>query len=86
MDPILGLGAYLFGIGQPDTYPREIQRRRAKRNATPLNLMKAQSGVTLKEMLMVTFFTPLKMLVTEPVVIGKSWHGLCRCPFSKHHQ
>lgn len=34
--------------------------------------MKAQSGVTLREMSIVTFFVPLKMLVTEPIVIGLS--------------
>jgi len=49
--------------------PREIQRRRAKRIGIPLNLMKAESGVTLKEMSIVTFFMPLKMLATEPLVI-----------------
>ena len=69
---ILALGAYLFGLAQPDTYPREIQRRRAKRTGTPLRLMDAQSGITLKDMSMVTFFIPLKMLVTEPIVIALS--------------
>ena len=34
--------------------------------------MDAQSGVTLKDMSAVTFFVPLKMLVTEPIVIGLS--------------
>lgn len=66
---ILALGVYLFGIAQPESYPREIQRRRAKSNGTPLKLMDAQSGVTLKDMSIVTFFVPLKMLVTEPIVI-----------------
>ncbi|KAL9066756.1 MAG: hypothetical protein Q9161_007345 [Pseudevernia consocians] len=69
---ILALGIYLFGIAQPDTYPREIQRRRAKRTGMPLKLMDAQSGVTLQDMAIVTFFVPLKMLVTEPIVIGLS--------------
>ena len=68
---ILGFGVYLFGIAQPDTYPREIQRRRAKRNNQPLNLPRAQSGVTLKEMATVTLIEPLKMLFSEPIVIGK---------------
>lgn len=49
--------------------PREILRRRAKRTGTPINLMKAQSGVTLKEMSIVTLFSPFKMLATEPLVI-----------------
>ena len=69
---ILTLGAYLFGIGMPDTYPREIQRRRARRTGMPLKLMDAQSGVTLKDMATVTFVIPLKMLFTEPIVIGLS--------------
>ncbi|KAL6713849.1 hypothetical protein ACLMJK_008343 [Lecanora helva] len=69
---IIGLAVYLFGIAQPDTYPREIQRRRAKRSKQTLNLLKAESGVTLREMATVTFFTPLKMLVSEPIVIGLS--------------
>lgn len=69
---ILGLGVYLFGIAQPDTYPREIQRRRAKRNGTPLKLLDAQSGVTLQDMTVVTLLVPLKMLVTEPIVIALS--------------
>lgn len=69
---ILALGVYLFGIAQPDTYPREIQRRRAKRDGVPLRLMDAQSGVTLQDMSIVTFFIPVKMLVTEPIVIALS--------------
>ncbi|KAK3168376.1 hypothetical protein OEA41_004823 [Lepraria neglecta] len=69
---ILALPIYLFGIAMPDTYPREIQRRRAKRTGTPLKLLPAQSGVTLADMFTVTFLTPIKMLVTEPVVIGLS--------------
>lgn len=69
---ILALGVYLFGIAQPDTYPRAIQRLRAKRNGTPLKLMDAQSGVTLQDMSIVTLFVPLKMLVTEPIVIALS--------------
>lgn len=56
----------------PCSYPREIQRRRAKRNGMRLKLMDAQSGVTLKDMSVVTFFVPLKMLVTEPIVIALS--------------
>lgn len=56
----------------PDTYPREIQRRRAKRTGTPLKLLPAESGVTLADMFTATFLTPIKMLVTEPIVIGLS--------------
>lgn len=35
----------------------------------PLKLMDAQSGVTLQDMSIVTFVVPLKMLVSEPIVI-----------------
>lgn len=38
----------------------------------PLKLMDAQSGITLQDMSIVTFFIPLKMLVTEPIVIALS--------------
>ena len=69
---ILTVGAYLFGIAMPETYPREIQRRRAKHTRTQLNLAPAESGVALRQMGMITFVTPLKMLVTEPIVIGLS--------------
>lgn len=66
---MLGIAAYLLGIGSPETYAREIVRRRAKRHGVPHKLPLAESGVTLKEMAQITFFTPLKMLVTEPLVI-----------------
>lgn len=66
----------MFGIAQPDTYPREIQRRRARRNNQPLSLSKAESGVTFKEMAIVTFVVPLKMLVSEPIVIGETTWSL----------
>ena len=67
---ILALPIYLFGIAMPDTYPREIQRRRAKRTGQPLKLLPAQSGVTLADMFTVTFLSPSKMLFTEPIVIA----------------
>lgn len=70
---MLALAAYLLGIGMPETYPRAIVTRQAKRLSLPSpDLPVAQSGVTLTEMLQVTFITPLKMLVTEPIVIGTS--------------
>ncbi len=56
----------------PETYPREIQRRRAKRTGMDLHLFPAESGVTLKEMSIVTILDPIKMLFTEPIVIGLS--------------
>ena len=70
---MLALAAYLLGLGMPETYQRSIMRRRAvRRGLPPVKLAKAGSGETLQEMLQVTLFTPLKMLVTEPIVIGTS--------------
>ncbi|KAI9871535.1 MAG: hypothetical protein M1830_002778, partial [Pleopsidium flavum] len=70
---MLALAAYLLGIGLPETYPRAIMRRRAKRRGLPPpQLVEAGSGVTLRDMLLVTVLTPLKMLVTEPIVVGTS--------------
>jgi MFS transporter, DHA1 family, multidrug resistance protein len=64
--------AFLFGIGMPETYPREIIRARARRAGKPHNLSKAESGVTLPEMAKVTIIDPLIMLVSEPIVIMSS--------------
>lgn len=73
---ILAFGVYLFGIAQPDTYAREILRRRAKRTGTPINLAPAQSGVTLRDMAFVTIIQPIKMAVTEPIVMALTlWVG-----------
>jgi MFS transporter, DHA1 family, multidrug resistance protein len=69
MTLMLGLAAYLLGIGVPETYAREIVRRRAKRHGVQHKFLRAESGVTLGDMAQVTFFTPLKMLVTEPLVV-----------------
>ena len=66
---ILAFGIYLFGIGMPDTYPREILRRRARRAGKPINLAPARSGVTLAEMANVTIVHPLKMIVSDPITI-----------------
>ncbi len=61
--------AFLFGVGMPETYARQIVRTRAKRAGQPHNLPKAESGVTLGEMARVTIIDPLIMLVSEPIVI-----------------
>ena len=72
MTDILTVGAYLFAIGMPETYPREVQRRRAKRTGAPLSLAPALSGVTLADMAYVTIVQPLIMIVSEPIVIALS--------------
>jgi MFS transporter, DHA1 family, multidrug resistance protein len=66
---MLGLAAYLLGIGVPETYAREIVRRRAKRHGVPHHLPLAESGFTIGQMAQITFFAPLKMLITEPLVV-----------------
>lgn len=67
---MIALASLLLGIGLPETYNRTILRRRASRNnLPPPRLLTAQSGVTFSAMARVTFFTPLKMFFTEPVVI-----------------
>ncbi|KAI9739171.1 MAG: hypothetical protein M1834_007384 [Cirrosporium novae-zelandiae] len=69
---MLALVAYLFGINFPETYPREIIRARARRTGVPRNLPAAQSDVMLAQMSQLTFFIPLRMLVSEPLVIAIS--------------
>jgi MFS transporter, DHA1 family, multidrug resistance protein len=66
---MITLAAYLLGLGQSETYGREILRARARRNNRKLKLPDAQSGVTLAQMARITIVTPLRMLVTEPIVI-----------------
>lgn len=65
---MVALAAFLLGVGLPETYNRTILRRRAARMGLPINLLKAQSGVTLSEMAQVTCITPAKMLFAEPLV------------------
>lgn len=64
---MLALAAYLLGLGIPETYNRTLLRRRAARLSLPINLLQAQSGVTLGDMAQVTLFTPARMLFREPV-------------------
>ncbi|KAL9000209.1 MAG: hypothetical protein Q9169_001111 [Polycauliona sp. 2 TL-2023] len=66
---MIAFGAYLFGIGVPETYPREILRSRARRLGHSIQLAKAESGVTIAEMAQTTLITPMLMAVSEPVVI-----------------
>ena len=67
---MVSLAAYLLGVGIPETYPRAIMYRRAKRLGTTLVLEPAQSGVVLSDMAYVTIVQPLKQLVSEPIVAG----------------
>jgi len=60
--------SFLFAIGMPETYQREIPRRRARCTGKPLYQDPAQSGVTVTQMLRVTVLDPLRMIFTEPIV------------------
>jgi MFS family permease len=57
---------YGFGGMMPETYPREILRRRARKAGVPHNLPKAQSGVTIGEMAHLTIVQPVMMLFSAP--------------------
>ncbi|KAI9699555.1 MAG: hypothetical protein M1820_007186 [Bogoriella megaspora] len=68
----------LFAIGVPETYQREIIRRRARRAGLPHGLAPAASGTTLIEMARHTLINPIIMLYSEPIVIGITLYlGLC---------
>lgn len=70
---IIALLAFLFGLGIPETYQREIPRRRAKRQGMPQPQQSlAESGVTLGQMLRLTVWEPIVMFFTEPIVLLSS--------------
>jgi MFS transporter, DHA1 family, multidrug resistance protein len=67
---IFALAAFLFAVGMPETYGREIPRRRNRyRGLPPPHQPPAESGVTLAQMARITVISPLAMLVSEPLVI-----------------
>ncbi|KAI9891785.1 MAG: hypothetical protein M1814_002350 [Vezdaea aestivalis] len=72
---MLALATFLFGVGMPETYGREIMRRRAKKQGVSLTLRKADSGDSFGEMASATLIEPIKMLVTEPLVMGISLYA-----------
>ncbi|KAF2258697.1 MFS general substrate transporter [Lojkania enalia] len=67
---LLILVAFAFGIGMPETYGREIPRRRNKvRGLQPPHQPPAESGITISQMATITILNPLKQLILEPIVI-----------------
>ena len=66
---MITLAAYLFGIGMPETYGREIVRTRARRAGVPHKLMPAESGTTIPAMARITIINPLIMIVSDPITI-----------------
>ncbi|KAI9730767.1 MAG: hypothetical protein M1835_003552, partial [Candelina submexicana] len=71
---MMALAAYLLSMGLPETYPREVMRRRARRSNIHLELPQAPSGVTFKDRAIVTILHPLRMLIAEPAVIMISFY------------
>ncbi|KAJ4290953.1 hypothetical protein N0V90_010149 [Kalmusia sp. IMI 367209] len=66
---ILALVTFAFGVGMPETYGREIPRRRNKaRGLAPPHQPPAESGITLAQMATITVVNPLKQLALEPIV------------------
>ena len=70
---MLMLVTLAFGIGIPESYGREIPRRRARRLGQRLNQPPAESGVTIGQMIRITVINPIIMFVSEPVVIMCTW-------------
>ncbi|KAF2713124.1 MFS general substrate transporter [Pleomassaria siparia CBS 279.74] len=67
---LLILLTFAFGIGMPETYGREIPRRRNKaRGLAPPSQAPAESGITIAQMATVTILNPLKQLALEPIVV-----------------
>lgn len=61
--------AMAYGCAMPETYAREILRTRIRYQKSNIILPCAESGVTLPQMIRITVIHPLKMLVSEPLVI-----------------
>ncbi|KAF2690585.1 MFS general substrate transporter [Lentithecium fluviatile CBS 122367] len=67
---MLILIVFAFGLGMPETYGREIPRRRNKtRGLAPPHQSPAESGITIGQMVQITVIIPFKQLVLEPIVV-----------------
>lgn len=64
--------ALAVGLGMPETYPREIVRRDARRHGVRHSLSPALSGDTFGKMTKHTIIDPAIMIVSEPIVIGSA--------------
>lgn len=66
---MLILLTFAFGIGMPETYGREIPRRRNRNRGLPApHQPPAESGITIAQMTTVTVINPAKQLILEPIV------------------
>jgi MFS transporter, DHA1 family, multidrug resistance protein len=65
---MIALASLLFGTGMPESYQREIPRRRNKRRGLPPPEQPAAlSGVTLGEMARTTVINPVIGFFTDPI-------------------
>lgn len=67
---IIAAVSLAFGGAMPETYGREILRRRIRSQNSNEKLLPAQSGESIGEMARHTVINPLKMVVTEPIVVA----------------
>lgn len=58
-----------FGAAMPETYGREILRTRIHYKRQGIVLPCAESGVTIRQMARITILEPLKMAMSDPLVI-----------------
>ncbi|KAJ3006921.1 hypothetical protein HKX48_009409 [Thoreauomyces humboldtii] len=65
----VSIGSMLFGYAIPETYAREILRRRLRCRGLEVRIPPALSGVTIRQMVQTTLFNPLRQLLTEPIVV-----------------
>lgn len=69
----LATAVLVLGISMPETYQREIPRRRRKPGQSRKEVIAAQepaqSGTTFAAMFKITVIDPLKLFFTEPVVM-----------------
>ena len=67
------IAAYALAARTEETYKKTILRKRAK--SLGLEVPKGPTGLAaLKFLLHITFFRPLTMLVSEPIVIAWAWY------------
>ncbi|KAI9722559.1 MAG: hypothetical protein M1828_004554 [Chrysothrix sp. TS-e1954] len=70
------LVSLLLAVGVPETLPREIIRKRARRLGVKHELPKPASGTGFVEMSTLTVVHPLLMLVSEPLVIMLAFYSM----------
>ncbi|KAH8901102.1 MFS general substrate transporter [Thozetella sp. PMI_491] len=66
---MLAAGALVYGAFMPETFPRTIIRRRARKSHVPDHLPEAPTGTKIRTMARLTVTDPIIMLFSEPLVI-----------------